>query len=664
MKKRINRGLRIGLILVVVLFLMAGNFQPVQAATCIWGGYIDTNWDEAGNWTNCGGFVPGSGDDASIRDVSNAPILYTNASLNSLVIDSNAILTLGSGITLTVDSFDLLGRLTGSGDLIITTSMGWSSSIEDSDGLMDGTGTTTLNSGAYLSFPTTTYEKLGRTFINNGTINQTDAYGFSVDRGGILTNNGTINVNTNDADVFLFRRKDNPGNGLVQNAGTIMISGSGTVSSTVALENTGTIQMETGGLGLYRSSTHSGSITGDPGSTIDFSNMDSVSGFEHIFQGGSSVAVSNLYIDRADLDVSGTFNIATGPGSYLLCEGDSKLTFQESATIEDLSEKITVSSQCHLSFPASLSDFDQPKLWLNTGSHLTNLGVFSVSDELLWDGGTIDGDGNMIALVNTDYRLIGTTGMNLSEQTMINEANAKWEGGTLTLIDDASYVNQGTFNAQANTSMNGGMNGLFDNQGVFVKKTDSTTTTMDIDFIDDGDISVEAGSLVFPNGLTANAGAEIKLGGYFVTTEPLDLQGAALNGSGTLVGDLNNAGSVAPGDSPGKITVTGDYTQTAAGSLEIEIGGTTSETGYDILTVENSATLAGTLEVTLWDGFIPAVGDQFFILNSSSLSGEFGTLLLPDLPAGKGWEIAYSETAITLSVMMEDYLVFIPIVIR
>jgi hypothetical protein len=527
---------------------------------------------------------------------------------------------------------------------------------------MDGTGTTTLNSGANLSFPTERYEKLGRTFINNGTIAQTDAYGFSVDRGGIFINNGTINVYTYDEDVFMFVRKDMPGNGLVQNTGTIMIDGSGTVSSTVALENTGTIQMETGGLGLYRSSTHSGSITGDPGSTIDFSNVDSVSGFEHIFQVGSSVTVSNLSIDRADLDVSGTFNIATAPGSYLLCEGDSTLTFQEAATIEDLSEKITVSSQCHLSFPASLSDFDQPKLWLNTGSSLTNLGVFSVSNELLWYGGTIDGDGSMTALVNTDYRLIGTERMTLSEQTMINEANAKWEGGMLTVRDDASYINQGTFNAQADTNMTS-VNGLFDNQGVFIKKTDSTTTTLDIEFIDDGDIHVEAGSLVFPNGLTANAGSEIKLGGYFVTTEPLDLQGATLNGSGTLVGDLNNAGIVAPGASPGKITVTGDYTQTTTGSLEIEIGGTTAETQYDVLVVEGSAALAGTLEVTLWDGFIPAIGDQFFILNSSSLSGDFESLLLPDLPAGKRWEITYSETAITLSVL-EYHSVFIPIVIR
>ncbi len=208
-----------------------------------------------------------------------------------------------------------------------------------------------------------------------------------------------------------------------------------------------------------------------------------------------------------------------------------------------------------------------------------------------------------------------------------------------------------------------GTDGLFDNQGLFVKKTDSTTTTMNIDFTNAGEIFVEAGTLVFPNGLTSENGTVITLDGYFETTGPLDLQGATLNGSGTLVGDLNNAGSVAPGNSPGKITVTGDYTQTTAGSLEIEIGGTTSETGYDILTVENSATLAGTLEVSLWDGFIPAVGDQFFILNSSSLSGEFETLLLPDLPAGKRWEIAYSETAITLSVM-EYHMVFIPIVIR
>ena len=60
----------------------------------------------------------------------------------------------------------------------------------------------------------------------------------------------------------------------------------------------------------------------------------------------------------------------------------------------------------------------------------------------------------------------------------------------------------------------------------------------------------------------------------------LDLNGGQLIGNGTFTGAIrNNGGSVGPGHSPGKITVTGDYTQGANGTLEMEIGGATPGDG-------------------------------------------------------------------------------------
>ena len=43
----------------------------------------------------------------------------------------------------------------------------------------------------------------------------------------------------------------------------------------------------------------------------------------------------------------------------------------------------------------------------------------------------------------------------------------------------------------------------------------------------------------------------------------------------------NNGGTVAPGFSPGKITIEGNYTQGENGVSNIEIGGTEAGTGYD-----------------------------------------------------------------------------------
>ena len=48
-----------------------------------------------------------------------------------------------------------------------------------------------------------------------------------------------------------------------------------------------------------------------------------------------------------------------------------------------------------------------------------------------------------------------------------------------------------------------------------------------------------------------------------------------------------------PGLSPGQITINGTYTQTSSGALNIELGGTTPATQYDVLTVNGSVTLDG-----------------------------------------------------------------------
>ena len=54
-------------------------------------------------------------------------------------------------------------------------------------------------------------------------------------------------------------------------------------------------------------------------------------------------------------------------------------------------------------------------------------------------------------------------------------------------------------------------------------------------------------------------------------TGPINLNGGVLDGSGTLHGNVTNAGAVNPGDDgTGTLTIDGNYTQTAAGTLAIE----------------------------------------------------------------------------------------------
>ena len=127
------------------------------------------------------------------------------------------------------------------------------------------------------------------------------------------------------------------------------------------------------------------------------------------------------------------------------------------------------------------------------------------------------------------------------------------------------------------------------------------------------------------------------------------LTAGVIGGSGSIGGDLENSGgTVSPGNSPGVLTIEGDYHQSTGGKLRIELGGLTVGQDYDMLDVGGEVLLeGGTLEVLLLDGFTPSAGDLFDILDFGSLSGSFDAI---DLPAGIAWDTSQLLTGGTLSV--------------
>ncbi len=122
-----------------------------------------------------------------------------------------------------------------------------------------------------------------------------------------------------------------------------------------------------------------------------------------------------------------------------------------------------------------------------------------------------------------------------------------------------------------------------------------------------------------------------------------------LSGNGTVGSDVMNGGLVAPGPATGALTIDGYYTQQSTGVLEIEIG---SADDYDQLLCNPNAyiaSLSGTLEVKLTDGFTPFVGQTFTILTSYDVDGAFDTLLLPSLP-GRRFDVIYNPQSVVLRV--------------
>lgn len=101
--------------------------------------------------------------------------------------------------------------------------------------------------------------------------------------------------------------------------------------------------------------------------------------------------------------------------------------------------------------------------------------------------------------------------------------------------------------------------------------------------------------------------------------------GATLKGNGSIVNDLNNNGTVAPGNSVGTITVTGNYLQGPTGTYIVEIRPDGS--ANDLIAVTGSASLAGQLSATGESGqaLTPAAaGKTYTILTADGgVSGQF-----------------------------------------
>ena len=107
-------------------------------------------------------------------------------------------------------------------------------------------------------------------------------------------------------------------------------------------------------------------------------------------------------------------------------------------------------------------------------------------------------------------------------------------------------------------------------------------------------------------------------------------------------------GDVKPGSSPGTASFGGDLVFGPSTGLEIELAGLLAGSQFEQVTVANSISLAGALDVSLLDGFIPSAGDTFEIITANSIVGTFDTINLPSLPGDLLWFVNYGATSVSL----------------
>ncbi len=125
-----------------------------------------------------------------------------------------------------------------------------------------------------------------------------------------------------------------------------------------------------------------------------------------------------------------------------------------------------------------------------------------------------------------------------------------------------------------------------------------------------------------------------------------------ITGNTTLASDLTVTAGVSPGNSPGLVTFQGNVSFGSQSNILIELGGTIPGTEHDKIIFESDVTFGGQLEVVLYDGFVPGIGDSFDIFDflPANLTGSFYAVSLPGLSPGLLWNTSQLYTTGTISV--------------
>jgi len=117
-----------------------------------------------------------------------------------------------------------------------------------------------------------------------------------------------------------------------------------------------------------------------------------------------------------------------------------------------------------------------------------------------------------------------------------------------------------------------------------------------------------------------------------------------LGGTGIIGGNVTNSGTVSPGHSPGAFIIRGNYTQSASGTLQIEIAGRASSQ-HDLLAIGGSASLDGNLQLVRLANFAIPGGGRIIVLTApEGVNGQFAVVQNP---------FATSDTLLTANVIYD-----------
>ena len=448
--------------------------------------------------------------------------------------------------------------------------------------------------------------------------------------------------------------------GTVSNFNTLTKQGTGTWTVDEALTYTGGTTISAGILQLGNGGTI-GSIIGnvtDDG-TLAFDRSDSAT-FAGVISGAGAVSqngpgtitptATNTYSGGTNLNagilaVASDSNLGTGAlsfngGSLEALAAGGGITSSKAITLNAGGGTFLADARTASTLSGAITGTGA---WTKTGpGTLTLTGVNTYTGGTTISAGTLQlGNGGTTGSITGNVANNGVLAFDHSDALSfagdISGSGSITQVGTGTTIltGNNTYTGGTTISAGTLQIGNGGTTGSIDgavvDNGVLAFDRSDSVTFSGVISGTGSLVKLGAGAVTLPNTntytgtTTVNSGSLI-VNGSIASAETVVNSGGFLGGHGTIGGNLVNNGVVGQVNSPGTLTVVGNYIQSAGGTLRIEVAGLTASE-HDLLAVNGHASLAGTLQLIGLGGFTLHVGDQVtFLTANGGVSGSFGTV--------------------------------------
>lgn len=489
--------------------------------------------------------------------------------------------------------FTHAGNISGTGQVVKTRN-----GIASLTGDWTHTGGTTISQGSLV--------------IGNG--------GTTGDIDGNITNNATLKFNRTDTHTL---------DSLISGSGKVTQGGSGTTVLTAANTYTGNTTINTGTLELDSDSDY------ELGSTVTGAGLFKKSG-------SGTVTLTKTATNTGGTTISGG-TLCLGNGSSTPQHNNSNIT--NNAKFE-INHSGSTTWQRDINGTGSIDILDTDTLtltgdWTHAGGTTVTQGNLRIGNEGTdgWISGDIVTDATLTFFRNDANTYAG----NISGSgDVVSTARA----GNLTITGDWTHTGSTKINRGSLNIGNGGTEGWIDGDitngaNLYINRSDDVAYSHVLSGA--GKLYKQgAGSLELTNASTMSGLTTVEAGTLIVNnTSGVALNGsvtiesgATLSGAGSLGSAVTCAGTVAPGNSPGTLTVAGNFNLTGnyicelsgAANDRIDVGGT--------LTITNGA--------IDFDVLNPLTEDYYILATYNSLSGS-SFLSVTDLPVGYMLEYGFDD---------------------